>query len=156
VVIDINVGSDTGFCIHAKLRNKSGLSAIKLILNYKEIGTFEDEQVLGVFTHQIQRLINLETLKRNEVPQDTKEAFEYLDSEESGKYYLSLGECFDDFSIRAFRENKKVHILWELSDEPFFSYKDPYRGIQHETFDICDVEKVMKSLKVKLGSVKPT
>lgn len=42
--------------------------------------------------------------------------------EDNGKYLLSLGETFDDFSMMVFVREDVMHFVWKLNPPLFFEY----------------------------------
>ena len=87
------------------------------------------------------------------------EVFDFIKSEdnlEGGRYFLSLGEGFDDFSIVVYRFNDMLKFIWKLHDDrPFSSFQ--YEGyphlIQSAEIEINEFHEVVTEFKTKFDEL---
>lgn len=145
------IGNKSNFAIEYNiLRYKPYLMGnFAIWLGNTYIGYFEEEVMLSSIQHSLQQLHNrLSELDNNSFEgKDITEIHNLIYSGriDNGKYLLSLGESFDDFSLFVFKRKDSVNFVWKLHKDTFFDYPDYDTNINHKAVKIADFVSVVNS-----------
>jgi len=92
------------------------------------IGTFEEEQMLLNIAYGLERLAtNISSNERlNHLGKD--EIYHLLNKNNQG-HLVNLGEGFDDFLVYSYVTDNELNFIWNLLDEPFFTYPSYPSGL---------------------------
>ncbi len=148
------------FNVQSERYNRHLFGGIRLWLDGKYLGAYEDVNILSVTWYQLEllardtRIYNDDFVKIND-----SEVFDFIKSEdnlEGGRYFLSLGEGFDDFSVVVYRFDDAIKFIWKLHDDrPFssFQYDDYIHSIQSAEIEINEFHEVVTEFKKKLDEL---
>lgn len=126
------------------------MGRMRIWLGGNYIGTLDDTSIYSLVLFQLEKIFvkNLDLINSNIV--DIHQLYNLIKSEEidgAGKYFLLLGDSFDDFSIIAFCKNDEIIFLWMLLDKPFFKYKNYPVGLQCSIIPVAFFSKVLSEFR---------
>lgn len=144
----MNIGKeDFYFSILEKNIENNLLFPIKININGLSFGTFDSPTYMPSFIYSLQRLIQSK--------EDSNQFFDrinflekfFINNELVDNYHFTLEETFDDFAIRCAKNNKFIFFLFQLDENPFFTYPHLEVGkIYAESIPIESVEFALKKL----------
>lgn len=117
------------------------------------IGSIEESQTISTVVYNLE---GLATVNENVISlSDKSESGEYLlkkfDSQAS--FLLTLGECFDDFHICAARHVDELVFIWQLHEDPYFSYENYPKNVLKITMKITDYEDCIERIKSGVSNI---
>ncbi|RXJ94535.1 hypothetical protein CRV00_06305 [Malaciobacter molluscorum] len=120
-----------------------------LWMNDIYIGAFEDEQMLLNIAHIFESLPT--NISDNDTFNDLSrdEIYHFLNEENEG-HLVNLGEGFDDFLIYAYVTGDQLNFIWNLLDEPFFTYPSYPNGLQFAKISKNFLIDVVEQFKANL------
>jgi len=125
---------------------------IRLWLGACYVGAYEDVEMLLVVLSQLERVksdkLNGEAYRNL----NFELAYEKI-KENDGKFFLSLGESFDDFSIVIYFLDGAFTVVWELLDNPFFTYPNYPQGLQLVKIPEESFTQVVEEFKKQITSL---
>lgn len=147
---------DTGtFAIELASRDElcNKIGRMRIWLGGKHIGTFDDTSIYSLVWQQLDNVL-AKKLDLNKFGfAGARQIYDEIKSgeiDESGRYFLSLGDSFDDFSVIALRNDDEIIVIWELLDEHFFEYEDYPLGLQCSTISVIYFSSVLSEFKALL------
>lgn len=122
-----------------------------LWMNGVYIGAFEDEQMLLNIAYSLERLLTnisdndaFNNLSRDEI-------YHLLNKENEG-HLVNLGEGFDDFLIYSYVTGDELNFIWNLLNDPFFTYPSYPDGLQFAKISKNFLIDVVEQFKANLIS----
>lgn len=146
------LGNKDIFAIEYEFQDGStGSGKIRLWLNSCYIGAYEDINILSVTLAQLENLALSESIENEGfVESSIEETYFYIkegNDEGAGKYFLSLGEAFDDFSIVVYSFKGSFNFIWKLWDDPFFEYEGYPKGLLSASIPIDFFKQIVALFK---------
>ncbi|TJZ77318.1 hypothetical protein [Chitiniphilus eburneus] len=142
------IGDKEKFAIELASNEELGhkVGRLRIWLGDKYIGTFDDASIYSLVLMQLKNVLaknlDVECLDFD----DMVRVYDLIKSEKfdgAARYFLSLGDSFDDFSIVAFCKDGEVFFIWTLMDEHFFEYEDYPTGLQYSIVPVAYFSKVL-------------
>lgn len=119
---------------------------MRLWLEGRYIGAFDDVNILSVAWHQLDGL-NVDDIDGcrfgNMPPEDIYGELESGAVDDFRRYILMPGEAFDEFLVYWYACNKKLHFVWKLVDRPFFSYPGYPSDVQFAQVPIAEFQRAV-------------
>ncbi|MDR2209577.1 MAG: immunity 42 family protein, partial [Azoarcus sp.] len=143
------IGKKNSFGIEYEIRsvNSYVFGKVRLWLEGKYVGAFDDIYIL---TDTSCYLDGEDLRLGNEcqffVNEKADKIFELILSDaipDSDSYRFSPGIPFDDFTIRCYKSNDKLHFVWKLSDKPNLNYPDYPKEVQSAVISVDEYREVV-------------
>jgi hypothetical protein len=134
-------GDKAVFAIEIRV-NRPGIKPfgnIRIWLNSLYCGFYDDEVPILVTLTRLKRIPELLLLDAGLLALPHEIFFNKAcsgDIENSDKYFLSLGESFDDFSTIGYFDGGSVVVMWQIDEKTFFSYPEYPEGINSATIPL--------------------
>lgn len=151
------IGSKESFGIEYEIQpgEHDVFGNMRLWIEGKYIGTFEDENILSVALGHFD-LTSLDKFDgcqfSNKKPGEIYELIESYAVPGSGYCHFMPGEAFDDFIIYRYACNGNLHFVWRLCDRPFFKHPGYPKGIQSAVVSIDEFRTVVAEYKKIIAS----
>ncbi|UXY15340.1 hypothetical protein N8I74_18825 [Chitiniphilus purpureus] len=135
------------FSSRQDLKQRSG--PLQIWLGGKKIGTLDDTSVYSLVLAQLESIVS----KNMDFYSEKTDIFGVYDLikngeiDDAGKYFLSLGDSFDDFSVVAFCSGAEVIFIWELLSEHFFEHDNYPEGLQTSAVPIKAFSAVLNEFR---------
>ena len=142
------VGDRHHFAIEYEItqRNKDVMGRMRVWIEGKTFGAFEDVNILSTLHHQFEGWEARDNDGEDFAGTPTDEVFRLITSgavPDARKYLFSPGEAFDDFLIFSYTCGGKLCFVWKLEDAPFFDYPGYPTGVQSAQVSIDDFRTVV-------------
>ncbi|APR69903.1 MULTISPECIES: hypothetical protein [Acinetobacter] len=144
----MNIGKEDFYfsILEQKIENKF-LFPIKININGLCFGTFDSPTYMPSFIASLKSLIENKYLLNNELNKINFLDKIFINNDFIDNYYFTLEETFDDFSKRAARNDRFVFFLFQLHEDPFFTYPNLDVGrVYAESVPIDSVKFAVKEL----------
>ena len=142
------IGSTKDFAIQYEMTNVEShkLGKVVIWLGGYSLGCFTEETSLGVVASSLKDSLEFPVTWEAKYEKFSIEGlYDYSNELTTNKrYVLSLGESFDDFSIRIFIKRNTVLFLWKLWKDSYFTYDFPPEVINSYTCDRLVFNKVVE------------
>ncbi|QDH80581.1 hypothetical protein FKX85_16650 [Echinicola soli] len=128
------------------IQSNGSYGNIRLYIDNKALGYYDDYVNLNAFSHQLKRLVANKDVDFDEFKgMSSEDVFlEIINSDDIryDKTILSLGESFDDFDIRYIKSKGDVLLFWRLSKDHFFNYEKFDYNIHCCRLKIKEIQKI--------------
>lgn len=155
------IGSKSEFAIEYSIRKHTPylMGNIIIWLDNHFLGYYDEEVMLlpiqNSLTLFVNRLDALENENYDVLSVSDLYQVIYFSDIDNGKYLLSLGESFDDFSIFGYKKRDNILIVWKLHDDPFFEYPNYSEEIHCKEISIAEFAKTINDFQSSLDSACP-
>lgn len=155
MVVKRLIGCVDSFAIEYAIESNSPkkMGKIRIWLKGNYLGAYDDVNILSVTLHQLEKL-SPECLEEIVAKgKSEEEIYSYIKSgtcADNGKFMLSLGESFDDFSIVVYLSGEKIKFLWELHEDPFYTYPNYPRGLLSADIPVETLREVISEFRREL------
>jgi len=92
------------------------------------IGAFEEEQMLLNIAYGLERLAT-DISSNDRLNHLGKDEIYHLLNKNNQGHLVNLGEGFDDFLVYSYVTDNELNFIWNLLDEPFFTYPSYPSGL---------------------------
>lgn len=130
------------------------MGIVRVWLGGEYIGTLEDVNFLSVTLHQLERISLNELFCEDLEGLKPQEAYCLIKSgviDNSEKFFLSMGESFDDFSVVLYGCQNNLVFIWELNDNQFFDYPQYSSGVKFAKVSFDYFVSIVKEFKCLLA-----
>lgn len=104
---------------------------VRIWLSGVPIGTLDDETYIPTFANRILRVTEPPRELFADVASAESRGMAYVlsnECEDNGRYFVGLGDTFDDFTLLRYPINEDIVFLWKLTESSCFSYIDVVPG----------------------------
>jgi hypothetical protein len=150
----ITFGSKEFFAIDYHINDhKSMMGNVRIWIHNIYVGYFDEEVPLLTVQYSLdnlsKRLDQLTDPNLKQAKNEGKDLFKVILSlSENGKFMVTLGESFDDFSVFVFKDGSFLQFLWKFCENPFFKYPNYPEGQHTAIIDATYFKTVVEQAQI--------
>lgn len=142
------------FSIQMERYSRHLFGGIRIWLEGKYFGAYEDINILSVTLHQLEILLTTRKIHSDNFScmseKDICDFIKYENNLDGGRHFISLGEAFDDFPTVVYSTKGRLNFIWKLRKNPVFQYVDYPKGILSAGVRENEFGKIIAKFKIQL------